>query len=278
MIRIGRPLNCLITALSVVTAGMLLRDIPSLGLLAMAAAGAGLVCGFGNAVNDCADRAIDSINRPDRLIPSGRLTPRQAYVAALLHVVAGLALSLAVGILPLCIACVTALMLGTYALAVKRLPVLSNVWVALLAAMTFPFAMAIVGEFGLEQSGLAWFGAILAFLFHVGREIIKDIEDMPGDAAGGVRSLPLVIGRDRARFTALTILTLHSLLAIAAYPLLNLSIWYLAASSAYLAICAIVLRRLSKASDVAGFRTGQRLLKLLMPLGLVLLLIARFTV
>jgi geranylgeranylglycerol-phosphate geranylgeranyltransferase len=53
-----------------------------------------------------------------------------------------------------------------------------------------------------------------AFLFHFGREIIKDMEDAAGDRAGRVRSIPLEYGVPGARimitaaFLALIVLTL----------------------------------------------------------------------
>ncbi|MDD3731162.1 MAG: UbiA family prenyltransferase, partial [candidate division Zixibacteria bacterium] len=45
--------------------------------------------------------------------------------------------------------------------------------------------------------------AVFAFFFHLVREIVKDVEDIEGDAHAGVETLPQVIGISRALMTAL---------------------------------------------------------------------------
>ncbi|HEX6338253.1 MAG TPA: UbiA family prenyltransferase [Jiangellaceae bacterium] len=51
----------------------------------------------GMALNDYADRNLDSVERPERPIPSGRVTPRQALAVAGGLTAAGLAISVAAG-------------------------------------------------------------------------------------------------------------------------------------------------------------------------------------
>ena len=62
--------------------------------------------------------------------------------------------------------------------------------VSALAASVFPY-----GAFGASGTvGRAWLPAAFAFLFHFGREILKDMEDVTGDRRRGVATLALRIG------------------------------------------------------------------------------------
>ena len=76
-----RPLNLVITALTVWVGGILASDTSHLldGTLLMAALAAALVAAGGNAVNDAYDEDIDQINRPHRPLPSGRLDYIDAF-------------------------------------------------------------------------------------------------------------------------------------------------------------------------------------------------------
>ena len=65
--------------------------------------------------------------------------------------------------------------------------------VAALAAICFPF-----GTLSAGSVGRAWIPAGFAFLFHFGREIVKDIEDMVGDRSVGARTIALTFGSQLA--------------------------------------------------------------------------------
>jgi 4-hydroxybenzoate polyprenyltransferase len=69
---------------------------PLRGAGAMPLASVLLYCS-GMALNDWADREVDAVERPERLIPSGRMTPATALTAAATLGAAGLALAAACG-------------------------------------------------------------------------------------------------------------------------------------------------------------------------------------
>jgi geranylgeranylglycerol-phosphate geranylgeranyltransferase len=54
--------------------------------------------------------------------------------------------------------------------------------------------------------------ALLAFLFIMGREIVKDVEDLPGDRACGARTLGALLGERRALAVALGFFALFTAL------------------------------------------------------------------
>ncbi len=279
MFLIGRPVNGLITLISVVTAGLLLRDVPDFGKLGLAALGAAFICGFGNAINDCLDHVVDKINRPERPIPSGRLTVRQGYVSALMHLVPGIFLALSVNVTCFLIAAIASLLLFGYATFGKRLLITANIWVAAVSALSFIYAAAVGENWEWNQLRFIVLGAVFAFLFHLGREIIKDMEDMAGDRASGVRTLPIVIGVNASKVAATVVFGLLVTALVLAYLLFELSIWYMVFSVVLIVIPLFdILWRLAGSSEQKDFGRIQAMLKPLMPFGLAVLLVARYAI
>ena len=279
MLLIGRPINNLLTLVSVTTAGLLLRDVPQFDDLITAALGAAFICGFGNAINDSLDHVTDRINRPERPIPSGRLSVMQGYISAVLHLVAGLALAGLVNVTCLLIAASASLLLLGYALFGKRLPFIANLWVAGVSALSFVYAAAVGQNWEWSQIRLVMLGAVFVFLFHLGREIIKDMEDLAGDMASGARTLPIVFGVRTSTTAVAVIFVLLMIAMLLAYVVLGLSIWYLVCSVVLIIIPLIdILRQLARSSDEKELHRVQAMLKALMPFGLAVLLIARYAV
>ncbi|MBU1318591.1 MAG: UbiA family prenyltransferase [candidate division Zixibacteria bacterium] len=278
MLLIGRPVNELIIFCSVVTAGFLLSDVPPFSTIAIAALGAALVGGFGNAINDAVDHVSDAVNKPERPIPSGSLTVVQGYFAAGLHLITGLVLAGLVNVPCFKIAALAALMLLGYAFIAKRIPFVANTWIAYVSALSFIYAMAIVDDWQWSQIGLASAGSVFVFLFHLAREIVKDIEDISGDTAAGIRTFPALVGIRFAKAVVLVVFALLIAAMILAYLWLALFPYFLVGALALIAIPLVWTSwLLVKSSDKSGFYRVQTYLKILMPLGLLVLLIGRFT-
>jgi geranylgeranylglycerol-phosphate geranylgeranyltransferase len=189
---ITRPTNAAVGAFGAAVGGYVGGSLGvSVGIAAVVTA---FGTGAGNAVNDYYDAEIDAVNKPDRPIPSGRISRRGAaylsaglFAAALVLTVAFLP-TLAVGI-----GVVNLAVLVVYSSHLKRTPLVGNVAVAYLAGSAFLFGGATAG--GVEFTVVLF---VLASLANLGREIVKDVEDMEGDAAEGARTLPLIWGERRA--------------------------------------------------------------------------------
>lgn len=160
----------------------------------MSAIAAGLVCAAGNVINDLVDIKIDTINHPERILVRGTLSKRYAlWLGSLLNI---LAVIVAFSVnLPVTLIAVSAiLLLYFYNYFAKRIIILGNVIIALLAALIF-----ITGGIAVDYK-LAFYlpgplvGSLFAFLFHLVREIVKDIEDIKGDRKAGIRTFPQIFG------------------------------------------------------------------------------------
>ena len=193
-LEILRPFNCMMAAAAAII-GFLIADQgnPFAGLLVFLAVF--LLTGAGNAVNDYYDRDIDSINRPERPIPSKRISPEAAFNYSLALFAAGCLMAGFVNTLCLALACFNSLLLFFYARNLKTTPLAGNICVAYLTGSTFLFGGATAGQAGLQVNLIPF---LLSFLATMSREIAKDIEDMEGDLQGGAKTLPILAGEKLA--------------------------------------------------------------------------------
>jgi len=145
-----------------------------------------VVTAGGNAINDFYDAKIDAVNKPHRPIPSGRISPRRAFAFAVGLFGIGIALSYLIN--PICffIAAANSLLLIGYAYKLKRTVLWGNVSIGYLTGSTFLFGGAAVNEIM-----VTFVLFMLAMLATMGREIVKDIEDIKGDKKEGLITLPI---------------------------------------------------------------------------------------
>jgi geranylgeranylglycerol-phosphate geranylgeranyltransferase len=234
----ARPHNLAIAGLTVLV-GWNVAGGEVLGLqLVLAAAAATVVAAAGNVVNDYFDADIDRINKPRRPIPSGRLTRRDSYIYYWLLTIIALGLAAAAGSQALAAAVVWSLCLYAYSAVLKVRPLLGNLMVAAVSSSGFVLGAVLAGR---PAAALA--PALLGFCFIMGREIVKDVEDLPGDSTCGARTLARTLGPRRALGVALGFFAMFALLvpwpywlrlfdraylltyALAVLPLLGLAAW-----------------------------------------------------
>jgi len=215
----------------------------------IAFAAAALISGAGNAVNDYFDRDIDAVNRPYRPIPSGRLSSRTAVVLASCLFGLGVVLAALINLPCLALAAINSAVLFTYSAELKRRGLAGNLTISYLVGSTFLFGGLAVGE--ISVVGIL---AIMAALSTVGRELIKDIEDIQGDQKLGLRTFPL--SHDAGKAAALAIGFIAAAVAISPLPYaLEIFGWaYLAlvipSILAFIAAAAIIKR--SQEPEAAG--------------------------
>jgi geranylgeranylglycerol-phosphate geranylgeranyltransferase len=214
-VSLARPLNAGVTVASICAAGV----IAGVGagrwpVLLAAAVGGTLIGAAGNIINDVHDIAIDRINKPRRALASGAADPRRARRWADASSAVGLALSAPAGPFAFAIAVCAVLLLHAYSARLKRIPLLGNAVVGAVTGVAFLYGAAAAGN---VVGGAV--PAVFAFLFNVGREILKDVEDMPGDAAAGIQTWPLLRGPRTAMRTATAVFAL--LAALTPLPYLS---------------------------------------------------------
>ena len=203
-----RPVNCAITFLSVTVGAGMADDLFNPVRALTAALSAALIAGGGNALNDACDEATDRINRPYRPIPSGRVSRRASLRLATILFVVGGGLGLWLGALTACLALIATCGLIAYDVFLKRAPVAGNVAVSGISGLALVYGGAAAGRVSATLTP-----ALFAFLFHLGREILKDVEDVEGDMGAGLSSVAVrwgirpALGIATAVYLVLTLLT-----------------------------------------------------------------------
>ncbi len=191
-----------------------------------------LLAASGYVINDYFDLRTDRINRPENVIV-GKLVKRR--IALLLHVL----FSFTGVFIGLYLAYITRkenyvvmfifipAILWSYSTLLKKQVLIGNLSIAFLTAIV-PYIVVSLEFAALQRlhgneivnstaCSLAWFWttgfAFFAFITTLTREIIKDIQDIPGDKAIGCKTLPIEIGVPYSK-AIVSILSIASIVAI----------------------------------------------------------------
>lgn len=193
------------------------------------------IAAAGNIINDIYDVETDLINKPNRVIITKSISEKTAYnlfiILNVIGVGVGFYLSHRVGRAPFfSLFVIISVLLYIYATYLKRTLLIGNIVISILVALS----LIIVGVFELipvmtasnQQTQTVFFKVILdyalfAFAINVLREIAKDIEDIDGDYKAGMNTLPIAIGRARAK-NVLTGLSFLPLVGIIFYVVSDL--------------------------------------------------------
>ena len=203
-------------ACGVISSGVPLLENLDLLLLGIIVAGP-VVCGMSQAANDWCDRHVDTINEPNRPIPSGRMPGNWGLKIALGMTILALALGWQLGIWGFIATIIAALAAWAYSIEPIRLKK-SGLWGP--------------GLVGLCYEGIPWFtGAavmlqafpdtkiiLVAIAYAIGAHGIMTLNDfkaLKGDKALGINSLPVQLGPKRAANIACYVMTIPQIVVIA---------------------------------------------------------------
>ena len=195
----SRVPNQLIIAFTQVTTGLILLGQPLESILShdfiLLILTTQMIAAGGYIINDYYDQKIDMINRPDRVIVGIKLRRRFALLAHLLLTVLAVIIGYWIDPLMGLIHLFSGTVLWLYSNQLRRLPFFGNLAIATLSGMIF----LIVSVFFRTQSNLVMIYSFFAFTITLIREIIKDIEDVKGEAAFGCKTLPVIWGIQGAK-------------------------------------------------------------------------------
>ena len=221
--RLTRPLNGIIVFISVFLGAFLAKgNIDPVINVILAAIAFFLLLSAGNALNDYYDVETDSINKPTRPIPSGQVKRQYALTFAIILFAISLVPGLLINWMAFSIVCMVCALLVLYTIKLRQVLFIGNILIGFLTGLTF-----IWGGFAVGATSGAIVPAVFAFLFTVGREIVKDIQDVKGDKAVGLLSLPIKWGQRRAMYISFIFLILVILVSPLPYILNIYSLYYL---------------------------------------------------
>ncbi len=208
---------------------------PALGpwLFFVLAAVTVIIAAAGYIINDYFDLRTDRINKPETVVIgkyfSRRMAIRLHFIFNGIAIAAGFYLSFSVGsyrlwfIFPM-----MTILLWFYSERYKSRILSGNIAVAFMSAMVvivvwlFEFFalrqqpdkfMTVYTQLGMINRVVLTY-ALFAFLLTFVREVVKDAEDVEGDAATGCRTLPVAFGTGYSRILAISLLILTLLLTL----------------------------------------------------------------
>ena len=212
-IEILRPGNALMGAISIILVALIDKTISIPVILAM------LTVFFetaaGNVINDYFDYKIDLINKPERPIPSGRISLENGRNYGYLLFAAGTMCGFLISYItnnwiPFGIVLFADVVLYLYAYTLKTTPLLGNLTVGFMTGFGFVFGGFSINNPSIIMTSL--FLGFFAFVMTTAREIVKDIEDIEGDKADCAKTLPILIGEKKPAILAAVLIIIDSAL------------------------------------------------------------------
>lgn len=185
-----------------------------------AIAGLVTICGWeaGLYAGDYYDRRLDAISKPTRPIPSGRVSPREAFGAMLALIGGGYLASLTLGWPNLALAMLTTALGIAYSKTFKNHALAGNFDRGVLGVCAVAFgALAAGGGPILPLLSLAGF----VFCHDSATNLVGAIRDVDGDRAAGYRTVPVIYGISRSSQIAASLAGLAVLCCAALFILLR---------------------------------------------------------
>jgi geranylgeranylglycerol-phosphate geranylgeranyltransferase len=235
-LKILRPFNCLFSSI-IILAVLWIAGVEEKALYILLPIIVFLCCGGGNVINDYFDYDIDKINNPSRPIPSGAISRKNALLYSILLFILSFCLLIYYYrfflYYHLLILLVNITLLILYAKILKKIGFVGNVVVSYLVGSVFIFG----GLSGKNFNSIVIL-AICAFFLNLSREIIKDLQDVPGDQRLNVRSIPIVLGDTPTLVLATSFLIIAFILGYIPYFNATFSFYYLIPMTLGFLICA----------------------------------------
>ncbi len=258
-----------------------------------------LIAAAGYIINDYFDLQIDAVNKPDKMVVDKSLKRRWAIIWHLILSALGVLMSLYISyrtvIWVISIAnIICVFLLWFYSTTFKKKLLSGNVIISALTAWTIVVVYFFVGAAILNYNGwhegdysydmrklfkLTILYAGFAFIISLVREVIKDLEDMHGDAKYNCKTMPIEWGVPATKvFAAVWIIVCCAAIGIIQLYMWQSGWWVTAVYSIVLIILPLlyILRELYKAMIPADYHRLSTFIKYVMLAGILSMLFFKF--
>ena len=254
-LEILRPWNALMAVIAVILVAIISGNF-SLDVF-LACAVVFIVTGAGNSINDYFDHRIDAINKPERPIPSGRITLKTAGIYSIFLFILGISIAFTINFLLGIIALLSSFLMIYYAYDLKRRCIIGNLTISFLTGLCFVFGGIAAGEI-INSIYLGFY----AFLMTMAREIVKDMEDVEGDKEEGASTFPIIYGNRKASILAAFFMTISSITSPVLYYLEIFNIFYIIILSIAIIIFLISAKSILKDYSVLNSKKISKKIKI----------------
>jgi 4-hydroxybenzoate polyprenyltransferase len=250
-----------------------------------------LIAAAGYIINDYFDLHIDRVNKPDKLIVEKIIKRRWTivwhWILSIVGVIIGAYVSWKIHNIIIVLSHIgCALLLWFYSTTFKKKILIGNIIVSLLTAWVimvlylceFRHTLFLDPVYHQILSRIFKFAVLysgFAFIISLVREVIKDIEDMQGDAAYNCRTMPIVWGINASKiFAATWLIVLIASLLIVEFYVLQYRWWWVISYCALSIVLPLlfVLRDLYRAQSVKDYHSLSNFIKIIMITGVLSML------
>lgn len=253
-----------------------------------------MIAAAGNIINDYFDLNIDEVNKPQKKIIDKHIKRRWAIVFHICLSVLGIAIGFYIDYKTSVfwmgfsnMAC--ALLLFAYSISLKKKVLVGNIlislltaWVILVCFFCYYRSLSCSSCNPVEWQAqlhrflrISFLYAGFAFIISLIREVVKDMEDMDGDARYGCRTIPLAWGVPASKmFVAVWLAVLIGIICIVQFYVLQLGwIWSMLYCLVFIILpLAWLLQKLYKAQTPKDYHLLSTVIKQVMLTGLLSML------
>lgn len=256
-----------------------------------------LIAAAGYIINDYFDLNIDQVNKPARTVIDKSIKRRWAIVQHIVFSLAGIIISIYIDLTTrtfwlgisnfICV-----MLLFGYSISLKKKLLIGNIlisgltaWVILVAFFCYYRTIYCAGcDIAYYDVHIHSFIRIsvlyagFAFIISLIREVVKDLEDMEGDARYGCKTMPIVWGIPATKlFVAVLLIILIGIICVVQAYVLQFGWWWSAAYSLLLIIVPLiwVIFKLKAAQSPSDYHRLSTAIKGVMFAGILSLLVFR---
>ncbi|TJY35823.1 geranylgeranylglycerol-phosphate geranylgeranyltransferase [Pontimicrobium aquaticum] len=247
------------------------------------------IAAAGNVINDIYDIETDLVNKPQKVIIGKSISEKKALYLFIILNVMGVGLGFYVSNIIdrsgfAVIFIIISALLYIYASYLKQTLLIGNIVISILVGLSilivpvFDLIPSITNsnrELYVDIFKITFNYAVFAFMINLLREIIKDIEDINGDYKAQMKTLPILIGRDRTTLFVFA-LSFVPLIAIVHYIISYLYNYLFATVYFLLLIVGPMLYftiKMFSAEQKKDYQHLSKVLKLIMLFGVLSLLL-----
>lgn len=239
------------------------------------------IAGSGMVINDYYDIEIDKINRPERPIPRGAITLKQAEFLWIITSLIGITIAVLhslvfnIGFLNIIIVVFFVFIGWVYAAWGKKSGFIGNIIVSI------SFSIGLIYGAVLNNSNVPpyiFFFFLTSFFLLLSREVIKGCEDIEGDRKQGVKTLAIQIGIKKSTIFSLIFAILALIFFILPYftNIINPIMFLITMAFGLVLVLYTIVLMLKRNLMRNDFKKISLLLKIAALLGLVAFIFASF--
>ena len=246
------------------------------------------IAAAGYIINDYFDVNIYQVNKASKVIIGNFIKRRWAIFFHAFLSLTGLAFSAYIGYklsniyIPV-FNFISILLLWFYSTTFKKKLLIGNIIISLLTAWVILVLTLAEYRFRISPDDIVWHRLLkvsfvyagFAFIISLVREVIKDMEDMEGDADFGCKTMPIVWGLPASKvFAGVWIIVLAGILIIIQIYVIQFGWWFSAVYSVITIIIPLlwVLRKLYQSNSKKDFHQLSSAVKMIMAAGILSML------